>query len=134
MSKIAFKPNISGAGTLTIEAPASAANRTLTLPDETGTLLTKGLGINQAWQDVKTSRALSTTYTNNTGKPILVSITSFATVNGSASINVGGVIISTVTTLASAATLSSFVVPDGTTYSITQTETGAVIWTWSELR
>lgn len=33
-----------------------------------------GLGYGQTWKDVKTSRALSTTYTNSTGKPILVSV------------------------------------------------------------
>lgn len=33
-----------------------------------------GLGYGQTWKDVKSSRALSTTYTNSTGKPILVSI------------------------------------------------------------
>ncbi|MBQ0398670.1 phage tail protein [Providencia rettgeri] len=33
-----------------------------------------GLGYGQTWKDVKASRALSTIYTNSTGKPILVSI------------------------------------------------------------
>lgn len=33
-----------------------------------------GLGYGQTWKDVKASRAVSTIYTNSTGKPILVSI------------------------------------------------------------
>ena len=40
MSKIAFTPNASGTGTFTIASPDSNANRTLTLPDTDGVLLT----------------------------------------------------------------------------------------------
>ena len=40
MSKIALEPNAAGTGTFTIVAPNSNTNRTLTLPDETGTVLT----------------------------------------------------------------------------------------------
>ena len=36
MSKIALTPNASGTGTLTIAAPNTSTDRTLTLPDETG--------------------------------------------------------------------------------------------------
>ena len=39
MSAIAIQSSASGAGTLTIAAPITATNRTLTLPDETGTLI-----------------------------------------------------------------------------------------------
>ena len=39
MSKIALSPNISGTGTLTIAAPNTNSDRTLTLPDNSGTLL-----------------------------------------------------------------------------------------------
>ena len=40
MSQIALSPNPAGNGTFTIEAPNSNNNRTLTLPDNTGTVLT----------------------------------------------------------------------------------------------
>ena len=40
MSKIALKPNDSGTGTFTLESPNSNTDRTLTLPDEAGTVLT----------------------------------------------------------------------------------------------
>lgn len=40
MSKIALSPNISGTGTLTISAPDTSTDRTLTLPDSTGTIAT----------------------------------------------------------------------------------------------
>jgi hypothetical protein len=40
MTKIAIVPNAAGSGTFTIEAPNSNSNRTLTLPDAAGELLT----------------------------------------------------------------------------------------------
>jgi hypothetical protein len=46
MSKIALTPDASGTGTFTIAAPNSNTNRTLTLPDATGEVLTKnGSGV-----------------------------------------------------------------------------------------
>lgn len=32
------------------------------------------LGVGQTWQDVRTSRAANTTYTNTTGRPIVVTL------------------------------------------------------------
>ena len=40
MSKVSIEGNASGTGTLTIAAPNTSTNRTLTLPDNTGTILT----------------------------------------------------------------------------------------------
>ena len=40
MSKITLEPNDSGAGTFSIVSPDSNINRTLTLPDESGSVLT----------------------------------------------------------------------------------------------
>jgi len=42
MSKIALTPNASGTGTLTIAAPNTSTDRTITLPDETGSIITTG--------------------------------------------------------------------------------------------
>ena len=42
MSKISLEPNASGAGTFTLAAPNINTNRTLTLPDEAGKLLSTG--------------------------------------------------------------------------------------------
>jgi len=42
MSAVQISGNASGTGTLTIAAPSTNTNRTLTLPDNTGTLLTTG--------------------------------------------------------------------------------------------
>ena len=45
MSKIALTPNASGSGTFTIAAPNSNTDRTLTLPDEAGTVLTSASSV-----------------------------------------------------------------------------------------
>jgi hypothetical protein len=42
MSKIAISGASTGTATFTIESPATSTNRTLTLPDNTGTILTSG--------------------------------------------------------------------------------------------
>lgn len=53
MSKIALTPNASGSGTFTIAAPNSNTDRSLTLPDEAGTVLTSASNISsQATQNV----------------------------------------------------------------------------------
>jgi hypothetical protein len=51
MSKIALTPNASGSGTFTIASPNSNTDRTLTLPDEAGTVVVKD-GSNSATLDV----------------------------------------------------------------------------------
>ena len=45
MSKVAITGNASGSGTFTIAAPNSNTDRTLTLPDEAGTVLTSGTDV-----------------------------------------------------------------------------------------
>lgn len=57
-----------------------------------------GLGYNQAWQDVGTSRALDTEYTNTTSRPIVISIgfeyNNTSEANTGISIVVDGVLVS----------------------------------------
>ena len=45
MSKITLEPNSSGAGTFSIVSPDSNTNRTLNLPDESGTIFSDGTGV-----------------------------------------------------------------------------------------
>lgn len=45
MSQIKLASNASGTGIFTIESPATNTNRTLTLPDNTGTVLTTASGV-----------------------------------------------------------------------------------------
>jgi hypothetical protein len=96
------------------------------------------VGVGQTWQVVTGSRALSTTYTNSTGRPIMMmlygsrstaSTTTFSiSLNGAASFvfcagaNSGG----------GSADVSSLIIPAGTTYNVTSSD--AAILGWYELR
>lgn len=95
------------------------------------------IGDGQTWQDVTASRALATTYTNTTGRPILVSVSMY-TVN---STGVSQLLVDSVVVAKHGATIGgnansnlytqmTAVVPSGSTYRAT----GTVISTWAELR
>ena len=125
-------------GQITLAAPAVAGTNTATLPVATGELSMLG-GSGQTYQDVTASRAGGTTYTNSTGKPILVIIT----VNQAASfvlnysITVSSVVLATVNVLTpsqstTAVIPTTFIVPNGSTYLLTIT-TGTLN-KWVELR
>ena len=94
----------------------------------------KLIGTNQTWQNVTASRAVGVTYTNNTGKPIYVSIRS-ATVSATENfyLTVDGLLISQAyeaTTNTRAHTITSLI-PDGSTYTLQATYGVAL---WAELR
>ena len=90
------------------------------------------IGVEQTWQDVTASRSLSVTYTNTTGKPIQVMITTAASATGSYvfSATVNGVQISYVYNNYTIP-YWCFIVPQGHTYSVTS---GTQLSKWSELR
>jgi hypothetical protein len=117
--------NIAGdtSGTLTLSAPLVAGSNVATLPAATGELSMLGAG-GQSWTLVTGSRASGTTYTNNTGKPIMVAVTS---VFSSSNVTVNGVIIASPGT--TQANTVSFIVPPSATYSVT----GISSFRWAEL-
>ena len=84
------------------------------------------IGVGQTWQNVAGSRSSGTNYTNSTGKPIMVSITSI----GTARITVGGVVAAQ-SGINNATSQICVIVPNGTTYSL---NAGAPIGLWAELR
>ena len=92
-----------------------------------------GLGIGQTWQLVTGSRVSGTTYTNSTGKPIMVVVTLAASGGGvSLSFVISGVTIPVFGFSASGGAGfagGTVIVPDGATYSCTGT-----INSWAELR
>jgi hypothetical protein len=94
--------------------------------------LSVGLGIGQTWTDVTSSRALSTTYTNSTGKPILVSIFCVFSNGSSATLSVGGVDAGYANAFSGGANNIQAVVPNGVTYSISGPY--ASLGHWAELR
>ena len=92
------------------------------------------LGVGQTWQNVTGSRTTGTTYTNSTGKPIQICITTGAGVNQGVKITVAGLLVVTQSSSAAAATFAasvSAIVPPGATYS--SAITGGLS-NWTELR
>jgi hypothetical protein len=93
----------------------------------------QSLGYGQTWQSFATgARASGTTYYNNTGRPIMVSV--YATgVSSGVAITVGGLVVAT--NLNGAATSGNYgacaIVPPGAAYSATYTPTFGA---WHELR
>jgi hypothetical protein len=91
----------------------------------------------QTWQDVTASRALATTYTNSTGKPIMVQYYGTnSNINGCVAFNIGGTqygLSSGAPALGGVST-GSFIVPPGSTYSITNFLTTNTLVKWWELR
>lgn len=94
------------------------------------------IGVGQTWQDVTASRASGVTYTNSTGKPIMVAITGHHTSgNASITIIISGVTIRTSginNGLQAQDTYASFLVPIGGSYSASLSV--ATLFQWSELR
>jgi hypothetical protein len=150
----------STSGSVTLSSPAVSGTTTLTLPTTSGTVgivsgdlgtpsalvgtnisgtansLNAGIGVNQTWTDVTASRAIGTTYTNSTGKPILVSMTfSCNTVNTVQGLTINGVVVyCTGIQVASQPAGFTLLVPNGGTY-VTVTNLGTLTKiTWAELR
>jgi len=137
-----FEDTDNGSNYVRLIAPTSiASNRTLTLPDGTGTvaLTSNVIGVSQTWTDVTASRSTGTTYTNSTGKPIQVSIMSTltGTISPAAWFEVGGVTISRIGGSGAAANMPGYVyaiVPDGATYKLNTVSGVSVPSIWTELR
>ncbi len=145
--------NVNGLGALPIQFPGGGALQGGELVASYGAILrlnhtgtawillhSTGLdrqlgGAGQSWQDVHASRALGTTYTNNTGRPIqaIVSATSTAA-SALMTATIGGVSIQGPAQGTSGINASmSFVVPNNVTYSVSMQAT-ATLSAWAELR
>lgn len=112
------------ARTLLDDADAAAAKATLQIKES--------LGVGQTWQDVTANRALATTYTNTTGRPIQVFVDLADNAGSLVKFNIDGI------SWDSAdlgdrnrdLVLWSFVIPNGGSYSLSG---GAYIRRWLEL-
>ena len=88
------------------------------------------LGVGQTWQNVTASRALGTTYTNSTGKPIMVGVGCYsAGIAGTVQPTVNGIVLPSGADYGEGGVY--FIVPNGATYSIYSTQTLKI---WAELR
>ena len=101
-------------------------------PSNTATIAqSTDLGVGQTWQ--VGGRALGTTYTNDTGRPIMVVVSISDTTAGGLSVTVGDVaIISTGADLQPGLYPISFIVPNGMSYRVVSA--GNYLQRWSELR
>lgn len=128
----------------TTAVPAVAADYFM-FEDATDTTQKKALlssiasvGVGQTWTNVLNSpgRAIGTTYTNNSGRPIQVSMTvGLAGTNGEASFTVGGVVVAQPKNSNSSGFNSQInaIVPDGVTYVLADVAGANNITTWAEL-
>lgn len=134
----------SSSGTITLAAPAAAGSTTITFPATTGTVaLTSGvIGAGQTWQNLTSSRAIGTTYTNSTGRPIMVavSLSSGAAASANATFVIdGSTVANNLASYSNGATWAnlrqtfSFIIPAGSTYSATVSSSPA-LQSWYELR
>ena len=124
-TKVIAGTGLSGGGTLD-------ANRTLSIA-----FSHTPIGVEQTWQDVTKSRAVNTTYTNSTGKPIQLSILSRTDAPGSPSsmrLEINGVTVISDHTGTHNGTYSlSQVVPPMATYRLVH-GSNMIIRNWAELR
>ena len=93
----------------------------------------RDFGVGQTVQDVTASRALGTTYTNSTGKPVLISVTvAGANDFGTTTLTVSGVAAASVSNSSQYGQTKNicYVIPPSSTYSVV----GSPIILWTELR
>jgi len=95
------------------------------------------LGVGQTWQSVTGSRAIGTTYTNSTGRTIMVIVSG----TGGGANGLWGVTLNSAITYytpstygGSVWTCCEFIVPAGQTYALSQQGANATLQNWSELR
>lgn len=114
-------------GMIADAAVTSAKSETLMQP----------IGVGQTWQNVTASRAVNTTYTNTTGRPITVTV-SLGIVSGGATVNwfyVDGAIVQHIQETSSTSwSVTTFIVPNGSTYKHQYQSVAPTIRVWSELR
>jgi hypothetical protein len=133
-----FANNVSITGTLTLTTalPVDQGGTGGTTVNAASTNLGI-IGVGQTWQDVSGSRAVGTTYTNSTGKPIMVAVTytcsSANTVQG-LTISGASVYAAAIQALANYASGFSLMVPNGATYVILTNGGTLTLVTWYELR
>jgi hypothetical protein len=126
--------------------PAANGGTGLTAAGTSGNVLTSNgttwvsstnlaVGVGQTWQDVSGSRAAGTTYTNSTGKPIMVNVWGASGESRSATLTIGSVAVAYTAFNGAGggtATLSG-IVPSGTSYVVTAGGAWSVSG-WAELR
>lgn len=139
-SSIVFEGSMADTNETTLSIINPTADRTITFPDRSftvaGTDDLKEIGVNQTRQNMTTSRLTETTYTNSTGKPIIIQVSFSTTTNA---INTAEIRIDGVATcfdcnqgVTGGYCTVSDIVPNGSTYFVTNS--GNTLYKWMELR
>jgi len=98
------------------------------------------VGVGQTWTDVTSSRALGTTYTNSTGRPIMIAVTITipSQLNSYVTFSINGSIVGYfgANSAAQPALLdtTTLIIPDGATYRVATVTGSPSIQIWWELR
>jgi hypothetical protein len=127
----------STSGSVTLQEPAVAGSTVLDLPAVSGTvgLTSQLIGLSQTTQNLLASRALNVTYTNSTGKPIVVyvsvanSVASPVMLNQIDGVTIYGAASPTANTWYS----MTLIVPIGSTYLVNMNGTPTLQY-WVETR
>jgi len=123
----------SNIGSQSVNYANSAGNGGVTsVNGSTGAVTVASLGVGQTWQNLTGSRSIGTTYTNSTGKPIMV-IVFINAYNGTSILVDGTDIFGTIGSQVNTIYSISFVVPSGSTYNV-QYNFGTTTPNWAELR
>ena len=116
-----------GNGTSAVQAVAPGTSGNVLTSDGTtwqSSTPASPIGVGQTWQNVLSSRTSGTTYTNSTGKSIMVSVRSV----NSLTVTVGGVTV--FNDSGNIGFACQFIVPNSTSYVVT----GSSMSIWAELR
>lgn len=131
-AQVALKALLGGSATQLFKAKAGVASDDvvnkgqLDTKTDLSTANSYDLGVGQTWVDETANRSPSTTYTNTTGKPIMVSV-SLGTSDNNSRFVVDGVQLTRMCGTSSYYWSATVVVPNGSTYSF-DTTGGLVIW------
>lgn len=98
------------------------------------TTLNQGLGVGQTWVDMSSSRTRDTVYTNNTGKPIMVTIAIPTNSGYSANLYCDNQIVSEWLQQSNGNFSLSTIIPNGSNYKLTTSYGGVPFRWWRELR
>lgn len=129
---------VTPSGSITLEGEDTAGASTVVIPKagvvEAGTL--KEIGVDQVWTQfaVGVTRSLNVTYTNNTGKPIMILVSAARIGTDLMTLVVDGNTIANTGSQSSSnnvMVLISAIIPNGSTYSCTSSH---ALSRWSELR
>jgi len=123
-------------GSVEIKSPNVAGDYVVTTPARTCTMAGEDIviGVGQTWQDVIGSRVLGTTYTNSTGKPIMIRCSTNSSVAGTSVLTVNGVALESWYSVNGQPEIVA-IVQNGGTYVLTYPPGGTVsIFKFSELR